>query len=99
MKAAALFAVAALIFGLDGCSREDVSAIASSTGATYNASYKNNVVKNWQSKVPNGPRCLKFKDRFKASGDRYSDAANGAFAMDMMKIWEDAKAVGCGSAV
>lgn len=98
MKQTALFAIAALCLGLSGCSRKDVSAIANSAGASYNASYKGSVVKNWQSKVSDGPRCKEFKDRFKAVGDRYGDAANGSFAMDMMKIWEDAKAAQCGSA-
>lgn len=98
MKKTALFAAVAVIWALSGCSRQDVRAIATSAGASYNASYKDNVVKNWQAKVAAGGRCQEFRNRFKAAGDRYNDAANGAFAMDMMKIWDSAKAAQCGSA-
>lgn len=99
MKKATLFVVTAGVLGLGACSREDVSAIATSAGTSYNASYKDNVVKNWQSNVAGAPRCQEFKIRFKSAGDRHSNAANGAFAMDMMKIWEEAKSAQCGSAV
>ena len=98
MKKTALFVAVALTGALSGCSRQDARAIATSAGASYNASYKDNVVRNWQAKVAAGGRCQEFRDRFKAAGDRYNDAANGSFAMDMMKIWESTKAAQCGSA-
>jgi uncharacterized protein YceK len=97
MREIALFFAVALTCALSGCSRQDAGAIATSAGASYNASYKDNVVRNWQAKVAAGGRCQEFRDRFKAAGDRYNDAANGSFAMDMMKIWESAKAAQCGS--
>lgn len=99
MKKATSLVVVICVLGLSACSPEDVNAVATTAGASYNASYKDNVVKNWQSKVVSTPRCQEFKVRFKSTGDRYRDAANGAFAMDMMKIWEEAKSAQCGSAV
>jgi hypothetical protein len=87
--------VAGCLFALGGCSRETNMAVGKVVADSYNASYKDGVVKNWQSKLDSDVRCSEFKSRFKAAGDLYDNAANGAFAMDMMKIWEDAKKAKC----
>lgn len=92
------FALLAIIptLGFAGGPREQFNPAVNSAGKSYNQSYKNNVVKNWQLKVADTPQCRRFKDRFKIAGDRYDDALNGGFHMDMMKIWEDVKRAHCG---
>jgi len=40
-----------------------------------------------------------FKERFKTAGERYDNAANGAFANDMSTVWEATKVAGCAASV
>ena len=84
---------------LAGCSREQTAAIGNSVAKSYNESYKDNVVKNWQAKVASTHACSEFKDRFQTVGSRYDNAANGLFIGDMMKIWDATKAAGCAAPV
>lgn len=88
-----------LIFGLAGCSQEQTATIAKSVGGAYNTSYRDNVIKNWQARVSGEPRCAEFKSRFKSVGERYADAANGAFMQDVSRVWEATKTSGCAAAV
>jgi hypothetical protein len=81
--------------GFAGSPSEQFNSVVNSAGTSSSQSYKNNVVKNWQAKVADTPQCRRFKDRFKIAGDRYDDALNGGFHMDMMKIWEDVKNAHC----
>lgn len=62
---------------------------------SYNESNRDNVIRNWQSKVLVMPQCLHFKDEFLAAGSRYDNATNGKFAIDMGKVWEAVKATNC----
>ena len=78
-----------------GCSREQTNAATAAVGKSYNLSYRDNVIKNWQAKVSSSTVCALFKDRFRTAGERYDNAANGAFVNDMMKIWEETKSAGC----
>ena len=82
-----------------GCSREQTLEIGVSLGKSYNISYRDNVISNWQARVASTPACMSFKDRFKAVGTRYDNAANGMFVQDMTKVWSDTKAAGCAAAV
>lgn len=91
-----LFMIVGCLSALIACSRETNVALGKAVAASYHASYKDGVIKNWQSKIDGDVRCNEFKNRFKAAGDRYDDAANAAFVMDMMKIWDDAKNRKCG---
>lgn len=62
---------------------------------SYQVSYRDSVIKNWQSRVSDSEACKPFKDRFMRAGKRHDNAANGAFHLDMMGIWEDVKKSGC----
>jgi hypothetical protein len=93
MKAHYFLFAAALV--LIGCDKQQAADAANAFGKDYNTSYRDNVIKNWKSKVSDTERCAPFKERFKAAGERHESAASGAFATDMMKIWEDAKAARC----
>jgi len=73
-------------------------AAAKAVSKPYLQDNRDNIIKNWQSKVSAAPACAEFKNRFKAAGERYDNAANGAFMGDMSKIWEATKAAGCASA-
>ncbi len=95
MKIFALF----FLLVLAGCSREQTLEIGASLGKSYNVSYRDGVIKNWQAKVASAPACLGFKERFKAAGTRYDSAANGMFVQDMTTVWSDTKAAGCAAAV
>lgn len=95
-----LFAVAVLL--LSACNREQaqsasesVSGAAQVVGKTYLTSNRDNVIKNWQSKVADTDECAPFKARLKAAGERHESAASGAFVNDMTKVWNDAKGAGC----
>lgn len=80
---------------LVGCNKQQASTDAIAVGKAYNISYRDNVIKNWQSRVSDAERCAQFKARFKVSGERHESAASGAFVMDMMNVWKDAQAAGC----
>lgn len=80
---------------LVGCGKQQASAAANAVGKEYNTSYRDNVIKNWQSKVSDTERCAQFKARFKTAGERHESAANGAFVMDMTSVWNDTQAAGC----
>lgn len=69
--------------------------MAQSIGASYNTSYRDNVIKNWQNRVADTAECASFKARFKAAGDRHESAASGAFVTDMQKIMNGVKASHC----
>ena len=92
-------ATALLLLILAGCSRVQTIEIAASLGESYNTSYRDGVIKNWQARVASTPACIGFKDRFKAAGTRYDSAANGMFMQDMATVWSDTKAAGCAVAV
>ena len=83
---------------ITACSREDVLKTAGAIGASYNTSYRDSVIENWQAKVVDKPVCAQFRMRFKVAGEQYDSAANGPFQTDMLKIWTDTKAAGCGTA-
>lgn len=84
-----------IVFFLSSCSREQSGEIINAAAKTYNRSYKDNVIKNYQAKVLNTSPCAEFKSKFKVVGEPYESAASGMFAQDMSKIWESAKAAGC----
>lgn len=88
-----------LFFGFAGCSQEQTATIAKSVGGAYNTSYRDNVIKNWQARVSGELRCAEFKSKFQSVGERYADAANGAFMQDVFKVWEATKAAGCAASV
>ena len=88
-----------LVLVLAGCSREQSNAAAAAIGKSYNQSYRDNVIANWQAKVSSTPACAPIKERFRTAGERYDNAANGAFANDMMKIWEETKSTGCAAPI
>lgn len=88
-----------LVLILAGCSREQTNATASAIGKSYNQSYRDNVIANWQAKVASSPACASLKERFRTVGERYDSAANGAFVNDMIKIWEETKSTGCAAPV
>jgi len=75
--------------------RGELNAALSSAGESYNETYKDNVVKNWQTKVASFPACDVYKERFKEIGARYDNAANGLFSMDMLKLWDEVKNAKC----
>ncbi len=89
----------AVLLVLLGCSREQVASASSAAAKSYNESYRDNVIKSWQARVSNAPACAEFKNRFKASGERYDNAVNGLFMQDMFKIWDATKAAGCNAPV
>lgn len=91
--------VVLLLFVLFGCSREQVASASANAAKSYNESYRDNVIKNWQARVSTAPACIEFKNRFQAAGSRYDSAANGAFMNDMTTIWDATKAVGCSAPV
>jgi len=91
------FILLALI--LVGCSPEQSSATVSTVTKSYIESYRDNVIKNYQTKVMNSPSCIQFKERFKTIGERYDSASSGAFMNDMMKIWEATKTASCSASV
>jgi hypothetical protein len=95
----ALFVLLAVVLTVSGCSREQYSAAVNNAAKSYNLSSRDGVIRNWQAKVSKEPRCQAFSERFKVAGERYDGAANGSFAMDMMKIWEDTKSSQCAAPV
>jgi len=78
-----------------GCSPEQRNSAVSAASKSYLTSNRDGVIKNWQDKVSPSPACQDFKTRFKTAGERYDNAANGAFMNDMMKIWEATKTANC----
>lgn len=84
---------------LAGCSREQATAIGNSAAKSYNESYRDNVIKNWQAKVVPTPVCAEFKGRFQTVGSRFDNAANGSFIGEMTKVWEATKIVGCAASI
>lgn len=97
MKSAAFLVVTSLLFA--ACSREQTVSAVSKAGKTYNEVYRDDVIRNWQARVATTPRCAEFKEKFGTVGQRYDDAANGAFVTDMTKVWEETKAAGCAAPV
>lgn len=95
MKFATLF----MLCVLAGCSREQATPIINSVAKTYNESYRDNVIKNWQAKVAPTPACAEFKGRFQTVGSRFDNAVNGSFIGEMTKVWEATKAAGCAASV
>lgn len=80
---------------LIGCSQEQTNAAANSIGKSYNENYRDNLIENYQAKVTDTPRCTEFKKQFKTLGERYDNASNGAFQMDMIKTLEATKSANC----
>jgi uncharacterized lipoprotein YajG len=89
------FYLMAAILMLASCNQQQATRTAIAVGKSYNTSYRDDVIKNWQSKVSDTERCAQFKARFKAAGERYESAASGAFVEDMMSVWKDTQAAGC----
>jgi hypothetical protein len=89
----------AILLVLLGCSREQVSSASGAAAKSYNETYRDNVIMNWQARVSTAPACMEFKNRFVTAGERYDNAANGSFAQDMIKIWDATKAAGCNAPV
>lgn len=84
-----------IAFFILSCSKEQSNEIAITVAKSYNESYRDNVIKNWQAKVVASQNCNDFKIRFKNVGERYDNASNGAFMQDMTKIWDATKSSGC----
>lgn len=89
----------AVLIVMFGCSREQVASASSTAAKSYNESYRDNVIKNWQARVSPAPTCVEFKNRFKTAGERYDNAANGMFMQDVLKIWDATKAAGCNAPI
>jgi len=83
------------ILMLVGCNKQHATASAIAVGKSYNTSYRDDVIKDWESRVSDTERCVQFKARFKAAGERHESAASGVFVEDMMSVWKDTQAAGC----
>jgi len=86
-----LFAVLILL----GCGKQQATNTAIAIGKSYNTSYRDIVIKNWQSRVSDAEHCAQFKAKFKAYGERHESAASGAFVIDMTNVWKEVEAAGC----
>jgi hypothetical protein len=80
---------------LVACSREQTNSAVIAVSKTYNESYRDNVIKNYQARVANTPNCSEFREKLKIVGERYDNAVNGGFANDMIEILKAAKAANC----
>lgn len=77
------------------CSQEDAVQGLQSAGKSYNASYRDKVIANWQARVRDDEPCKHFKQRFYQTGIRHESAASGKFVNDMQTVLNDVKASGC----
>jgi hypothetical protein len=80
---------------LAACSREQTAAAGNAAAKSYLESNRDNIIKNWQGKVASTPACTEFKDQFRIVGNRYDNAANASFSIEMSKVWEATKAAKC----
>ena len=83
------------ILMLVGCNKQQATTTAIAIGKSYNTSYRDDVIKDWQSRVSDTERCAQFKARFKAAGERHESAASGVFVEDMKSVWKDTQAAEC----
>jgi hypothetical protein len=96
MKIVKLFLVLCI---LAACSREQTAAAGSTAAKSYLESNRDNIIKNWQTKVASTPSCAEFREQFRAVGSRYDSAANASFSIEMSKVWEATKAAKCAASV
>jgi hypothetical protein len=82
-----LFLVAALM--LVGCNKHQATTAANTAGKSYNTFYRDNAIKNWQSKVSDTERCAQFKARFKAAGERHESVPIGRGQARLIPTLED----------
>lgn len=85
--------VVAILAG--SCSQEQAASSIQAAGKTYNESNRDNVIKNWQTRVEDSDRCSSFRQRFHVAGIRHESAVTGRFVNDMQKIMSDVKAANC----
>jgi hypothetical protein len=87
----------ALFFGflLIGCSQGQIDSSANPAAQKYNESHRDNVIRNWQNRISDGPECSQFKERMKVAGERHTSAASASFTSDLMKVKDAAKAANC----
>lgn len=85
----------ATLLALTACSREQSVEVVQTAGKAYNASYRDNVIGNWQRRVKDTPDCEPFREQFKIEGEKYSSPASGAFVTAMQRVKATAAAAGC----
>jgi hypothetical protein len=84
---------------LTACSREQTAAAGNTAAKSYLESNRDNIIKNWQAKVAPTPSCAEFKEQFRSVGNRYDNAANASFSIEMSKVWEATKAAKCATSI
>lgn len=68
---------------------------AQKLGELWNSTYRDSVIRNYQTRIQDNARCDAYKKQMKHHGQRHGSAASGPFMMDMQSIIDSARADSC----